>query len=87
MDMIAYKALATELGTARDITESLASISCPTTVLVGEADEPFVEPSRIMADRVPNAVLKTISDASHCPQYENAAGWKEVISAHLTRST
>jgi pimeloyl-ACP methyl ester carboxylesterase len=87
MDMIAYTALATELGTATNITESLASISCPTTVLVGEADEPFVKPSRAMADRVPNAELHIISGASHCPQYENAARWKEVISAHLSQST
>jgi pimeloyl-ACP methyl ester carboxylesterase len=85
--MIAYKALAMELGTAGDTTESLASISCPTTVLVGEADEPFVEPSRIMADRIPNAELHIINDASHCPQYENASRWQDVISAHLTRST
>jgi 2-succinyl-6-hydroxy-2,4-cyclohexadiene-1-carboxylate synthase len=86
MDMIAYKGLAAELGTSNDITESLVSISCPTTVLVGEADEPFVEPSRRMAEMVPNAELHIISGASHCPQYENAARWKEVISAHLNRS-
>jgi pimeloyl-ACP methyl ester carboxylesterase len=87
MDMIAYTALATELGTATNITGSLASISCPTTVLVGEADEPFVEPSRIMAGKVPNAELHIISGASHCPQYENSSRWKAVISAHLARST
>ncbi len=86
MDMIAYKALAMELGMANDITASLASISCPTTVLVGEADEAFVEPSRVMADMVPNGELHIISGASHCPQYENAGQWKAVIEAHLSRS-
>jgi pimeloyl-ACP methyl ester carboxylesterase len=86
MDMIAYKGLAAELGSSNDITESLVSISCPTTVLVGEADEPFVEPSRRMAEMVPNAELHIIGGASHCPQYENAVRWKEVIGAHLTQA-
>lgn len=87
MDMIAYKALALALGMADDITESLTSISCPTTVLVGEADEAFVKPSRIMAESIPNAELHIIAGASHCPQYENAEQWKEVISAHLNRTS
>ena len=83
MDIVAYRALAMALGAATDLTEALAPISCPTTIMVGEADTPFVEPSRKMAETIGDARLCIIEGASHCPQYENAGGWTTVLNTHL----
>ena len=32
-----------------------------------------------------SACLEVIPDASHCPQYENADAWRDVIERHLAR--
>jgi pimeloyl-ACP methyl ester carboxylesterase len=52
---------------------------------LGEADLPFVEPSKSMADTISGATLEIIESAEHCPQYENADRWRQAISAHLAR--
>ena len=66
-----------------DVLGELGRIRCRTTVLVGEHDGPFVEPSAKMAKAIPGARLVTIPDAAHCPQYENAAAWRAAIDSHL----
>lgn len=86
MDPAAMVGLGNELGNAGEITEALSAIGCPTTVVVGEADAPFLSPSRVMAATIPGAVLQIIDGAAHCPQYENAGEWTRVIRAHLDRA-
>jgi pimeloyl-ACP methyl ester carboxylesterase len=83
MDLVAYRALAAALGDAADLTDALAAISCLTTIIVGEADMPFVEPSRKMAEGIVDSRLCIIEGASHCPQYENADQWTAVLNTHL----
>jgi pimeloyl-ACP methyl ester carboxylesterase len=61
----------------------LQRIACPTTVLVGEFDEPFVAPSAVLAKQIEGARLVVIPGAAHCPQYENAEAWKAAVQAHL----
>jgi pimeloyl-ACP methyl ester carboxylesterase len=86
MDQAAYICLADILDDLPDITPTLAAIEVPTTVIVGAADAPFIESSRAMAATIPHARLEIITDASHCPQYENAEAWREVIGRHLARA-
>jgi pimeloyl-ACP methyl ester carboxylesterase len=83
MDLFAYKKLGLELGSSSDLTESLSSIACQTTILVGEADTPFIQSSHVMASAITDAKLKIVEDASHCPQYENAATWRNIVDEHL----
>ncbi len=85
MDVAAYESFARELADLPDIVSDLASINVPTTVMVGEADKPFVAPSDNMVKTLPNAALVTIAAASHCPQYENRDAWFSCVSAHLAR--
>ncbi len=84
MDRLAYPSLGMALGTAPDITASLAELSCHTTVIVGAADLPYREISGKMAEIIPNARLAVIEGAAHCPQYENASQWREELDIHLS---
>ena len=83
MDPAAFMALRRELGQAAAVTQRLAAITCPTTVLVGAADKVFIQPSKAMAAVIPGASLAVIAAAAHCPQYENASAWRASIDAHL----
>ena len=65
------------------LTELLGEIDCPTTVIVGRKDKPFVKPSRLMANKIPNAKLEAVPKAAHSSQYENPEVWKQIVRQHL----
>lgn len=83
MDPLAFTTLGPLLRNQPSIMESLNSISCPTTVIVGEHDTAFVEPSQELAARIPGARLAVVPEADHSPQYENAEPWREAVRGHL----
>jgi len=74
---------------ARDITHQpdqlarLAGVTCPTLVIVGEQDEPFVAVSKVVADTIPDARLAVVPDAGHSPQFENPTVWFEAVGGFL----
>jgi 2-succinyl-6-hydroxy-2,4-cyclohexadiene-1-carboxylate synthase len=86
MDPVAWDALSRELGEHRSVADRLGEITCPTLVMVGAEDLPFLAPSEEMARRIPGATRVTIPDAAHSPQLENPAAWSASIRAHLERS-
>ncbi len=86
LDPTAYCALMDTLRRHDSVAHRLGGISCPTTVLVGEHDAPFLAPARLMAEAIPGARLVTIAAAEHSPQIENATAWREAVRAHLLRS-
>lgn len=45
--------------------EGLRQIACPTLIIVGERDELFLKPSRLMADEIPDARLAIFEKAGH----------------------
>jgi pimeloyl-ACP methyl ester carboxylesterase len=61
----------------------LSGVHCPTLVIVGEQDTPFVEPSRAMAGVVPGAELVVVRDAGHSPQLENPGLWLDALERFL----
>ncbi len=74
-----FVAMALQLTSPHDRLEALAGVSCPTLVLVGEEDAPFVEPSKRMAATIPNATLAILPEGGHSPQFEApAALWAAV---------
>ena len=83
MDPEAWVGLGNELANQPSVLDKLNAIKCPTTIIVGEHDTPFVEPSARMAAAIPGARLETIPLAAHCPQYENADAWRLVVETHL----
>lgn len=78
-----FAAMGRSLATAADRTEQLASLRVPTLVLVGDADEPFLEGSRRMAEAIPGARLAVLPHAGHSPQFEAHAAWWEALSGFL----
>jgi pimeloyl-ACP methyl ester carboxylesterase len=86
MDVEAFEALGLELGEGEPLTPRLGEIRCPTTVLVGALDKPFVAPSHAMHAAIPGSVLEVIADGGHSPQIEAPAAWLAAIERHLARA-
>ncbi len=84
MDPQAFTELAQQLAAADSLLTQLAELNCPTTIVVGAKDAPFIEASSKMGDSIPGASVVTIAQAGHSPQYENAEAWREAITEHLT---
>jgi pimeloyl-ACP methyl ester carboxylesterase len=85
MDPVAWSALVRVLGDHPPVTDRLGEIRCPTLVLVGAEDAPFLAPSDELASGITGAVHVRIDGAAHSPQLENAAAWSAAIGAHLAR--
>jgi pimeloyl-ACP methyl ester carboxylesterase len=66
-----------------DDLAALAGVRCPTLVLVGDQDLPFLGVSKDMADTIPGATLAVIPDAGHSPQFENPEAWLQALQAFL----
>lgn len=74
-----WVALATELVRQPDQLDALAQVTCPTLVLVGEQDTPFLDVSKAMAATIPDATLVVVPDAGHSPQFENPPVWFDAV--------
>jgi 2-succinyl-6-hydroxy-2,4-cyclohexadiene-1-carboxylate synthase len=85
MDPVAWDALSLTLGDHAHVADRLGEIRCPTLVMVGAEDAPFLAPTDEMERAIPGAVRVTIPDAAHSPQLENPRAWSEAIRAHLAR--
>ncbi|MCP3982830.1 MAG: alpha/beta hydrolase [bacterium] len=83
MDPEAFAGLSMVLMDQDPVTDRLGEIDCPTLVVVGEQDVPFVAVSKLMAERIPNARLVVVEGACHSPQFENEAVWLDAIGSHL----
>ncbi len=61
----------------------LPSITCPTTVIVGEHDHPLVDQAADLAAEVADGRLAVIEGAYHSPQLTHADAWRAAVEAHL----
>ncbi len=66
-----------------DDLAALAGVRCPTLVIVGDQDVPFLGVSKDMADTIPGAELAVIPDAGHSPQFENPEAWLQALLGFL----
>jgi 2-succinyl-6-hydroxy-2,4-cyclohexadiene-1-carboxylate synthase len=85
MDPFAWEALLRVLGEHEPVVHRLAEIRCPTLVMVGAEDAPFLAPADELARGIAAAERVTIPDAAHSPQLENPPAWSAAIRAHLAR--
>lgn len=83
MDVEAFLALFPEVFGGPSLLDRLAEIACPTTVLVGSQDQPFLAPSEHLAAGIPNASFVQIEGAWHSPQRTHADLWRTKILDHL----
>jgi 2-succinyl-6-hydroxy-2,4-cyclohexadiene-1-carboxylate synthase len=85
MDPCAWDALLRVLGEHEAVTDRLAEIRCPTLVMVGAEDAPFLGPADELERGIAGAQRVTIEGAAHSPQLENPPAWSAAIRAHLAR--
>ena len=85
MDPEAFMGFARALNTYPSMVDDLKTITCPTTVIVGENDEGLRDASDVMAKEVPGAELVVIPNAGHSPQEDDPAAWLEAVEKHLAR--
>jgi pimeloyl-ACP methyl ester carboxylesterase len=85
MDPVAFQSLSQELWQQESMLHRLDEIRCPTTVIVGAEDQPFLEPTAELACGIAGAVRVEIPDAAHGPQLENPEPWIDAIRSHLDR--
>lgn len=83
MDPIAFGALGLAMCDQQPVTDRLSEIGCPTTIIVGEEDRPFLRPAEEMERHIAGARRVVIADAAHSPQLENPDAWWTAIVDHL----
>jgi pimeloyl-ACP methyl ester carboxylesterase len=75
----------TDVSGGLDRLDDLRSLDLPALVIVGDQDEPFLKPSRRMAEAIPGAELAVIPEAGHSPQFESPAAWWSALTTFLAR--
>lgn len=78
-----YAAMLLAITSGDERYARLASLPCPTLVIVGDEDAPFLDPGRRLSDVIPGAELVVIPGAGHSPQFEAPAAWWAAVSAFL----
>jgi 2-succinyl-6-hydroxy-2,4-cyclohexadiene-1-carboxylate synthase len=64
----------------------LGEIRCPTLVMVGEQDRPFLPAAEELARGIPRARHVVIEGAAHSPQLESPESWLAAVRDHLARA-
>lgn len=88
MDAYAVKGLGMELWTEipdgdGSLRSRLRSITCPTTVVVGEHDHPLVGQAPTLASEVADGHFIVIDGAYHSPQLTHPEEWRSAVETHL----
>jgi pimeloyl-ACP methyl ester carboxylesterase len=78
-----FASMLRRFATADDRLETLRRVACPTLVLVGELDAPFLGASSRMVDTIADARLAVIPGAGHCPQMEAPNAWRAAVDEFL----
>ncbi len=78
-----YTKMLIEIRDQPDELAALAAVRCPTLVIVGIEDTPFLGVSEQVVETIPDAVLVVIPDAGHSPQFENGAVWLDTLRGFL----
>ena len=88
MDAYAVKALGMALMAdvadgETSLRADLPSITCPTTVIVGQRDHPLVDQAPELAAELADGRLTVIPGAYHSPQLTHPDAWRAAVEAHL----
>lgn len=83
LSAVMWATMAREIRDQPDELARLAGVRCPTLIVVGEQDEPFLGVSQETADTIPGAEVVVIPDAGHSPQFESPAAWFAALDGFL----
>jgi 3-oxoadipate enol-lactonase len=73
------------IGNRRPLLEELSQIRVPTLIICGELDEPFLEPSLRMHQRIADSELVIIAGAGHTPTLEKPLEFNQALLSFLAR--
>jgi len=73
------------IGNRRPLLEELSQIGVPTLIICGELDEPFLEPSQRMHQRIADSELLIITGAGHTPTLEKPSEFNQALLSFLAR--
>ncbi len=65
--------------------DKLNAIDVPTLIICGENDDPFLQPSRRMRERIPSSELVVIPGAGHRPPIEKPGEFNRTLTGFLSR--
>jgi pimeloyl-ACP methyl ester carboxylesterase len=85
MDAHAYMGFGQAMATQASQIARLHEIACPTTIIVGVDDRPFLAAADAFERGVPGAVRFTIPNAGHHPHQENPKAWWHAMEDHWKR--
>jgi 3-oxoadipate enol-lactonase len=85
LSVVMWCAMARDLARQPQQLDALAGVECPTLVIVGDQDTPFLGDSRRMAEIIADARLVVVPDAGHSPQFENPDAWLGALTGFLDR--
>jgi pimeloyl-ACP methyl ester carboxylesterase len=85
MPVAGYVHVGQALSKCEDLTGRLKEISVPTLVMVGEEDLPFQQLSSALTEGIPNAQLRVVPQALHCPQEEEPETFNQILLEFLTK--
>jgi len=83
LSVVMWCAMARDMAHQPQQLDELTTVACPTLVIVGAQDTPFLSDSRRMAETIPDATLAVIPDAGHSPQFESPHLWFRALSGFL----
>jgi pimeloyl-ACP methyl ester carboxylesterase len=69
----------------RPLLDQLYRIEVPTLIVCGALDEPFLEPSRQMHERIAGSELAIIPDCGHIPVIERPREFNRIVASFLER--
>jgi pimeloyl-ACP methyl ester carboxylesterase len=81
----AYLYCAQAMASREPLVDELSQISVPTLIICGENDDPFLEPSRQMRERISGSELVIIPGSGHTPQIEKPADLNQALTGFLSR--
>lgn len=82
-NVIGYCSGMRALSRMRDRTGELRQIQVPTLIIVGDMDAPFIEPSKLMHERIAGSTLVTIPGAGHLANIEQPDAFNEAVMSFL----
>ena len=85
MDPNAYMGFGQAMATQSSLEGRLREIDCPTTILIGEDDAPFLAAADAFEKGIRGAERYTIPEAGHHPHQENPDAWWAAMESHWAR--
>jgi pimeloyl-ACP methyl ester carboxylesterase len=85
LSVVMWCAMARDIAHQPEQLDVLETVGCPTLVIVGDQDKPFLGDSRRMVETIPDARLVVVPEAGHSPQFENPDVWLAALTGFLDR--